>query len=88
VTERIDLQPSADSMLTWDGTVLEIFAGSVSGRFHIKGIADIEVSEGFGRNIMIKNRFGSDVGISYDKERLAEVREFLDQVLAAARSAG
>jgi len=75
-------------MVTWDGTILEFFAGGVSGRFHAKGIADIEVTEGFGRNIMITNRFGSDVGLSYDKKRLAEVREFFDQVLAAARSAG
>jgi hypothetical protein len=32
---------------------------------------------------MIKNRFGTDVGINYDEERLPEVREFVDQVLGS-----
>ena len=87
MAERIEFQPSDDEMVTWDGTILEVFAGSVSSRFHIKGIADIEITEGFGRGILIKNRFGTDVGIGYDKDRLTEVRQFFDQVLAAAQSA-
>ena len=83
MAERLEFQPKDDSLLIFDGTVLEVFAGSVSGRFHIRGIKEIEVSEGFGRNMMIKNRFGTDVGLSYDKDRVDEVREFAEQVLAA-----
>ena len=88
MADYVDLQPSDDSLITFDGSILEVFAGSVSGRFHAKGIEDIEVSTGFGRNIMVKNRFGSDVGLGYDKERLPEIEEFVARVLAAVRSTG
>lgn len=83
MAEQLEFQPKDDTLLIFDGTILEVFAGSVSGRFHIKGITGIEVSEGFGRNMMIKNKFGSDVGLSYDKDRADEVREFAERVLAA-----
>jgi hypothetical protein len=83
VPEPLEIQPTDDSLMRFDGTILEVFAGSVSSRFHIKGIDDIEVTEGRGRGIMIKNRFGTDVGINYDEERLPEVREFVDQVLGS-----
>ena len=86
--EPIEFQPKDDSMMTWDGRILEIFAGSVSSRFHAKGIADIEIKEkGMARGITVENRFGTDVGIGFDKEKLPEVREFVDRVLAEARDA-
>ena len=86
MAERVEFQPKDDAMMTFDGTILEIFAGGVSGRFHIKGIEAIEIIEkGLRRGITITNRFGSDVGIGFDKERLPEVREFVDRVLAAAQ---
>ncbi|MGH2956506.1 MAG: hypothetical protein ACRDL6_05880 [Solirubrobacterales bacterium] len=88
MAEPIEFQPSDDSMMIWDGRILEIFAGSVSSRFHARGISDIEVTEGWGKSIMVKNRFGTDVGIGYDKEKLPEVREFVDRVLAKVQAAG
>jgi hypothetical protein len=84
----IELQPTDDSLVTWDGTILEVFAGSVSSRFHAKGISDLHINEGFGRGVIVKNRFGTDVGFNYDKDRLAEVREFADRVLADVGAAG
>jgi hypothetical protein len=86
MAEPLEIHPTDDSMMIFDGTILEIFAGSVSSRFHVKGIEDIEIKEkGMARGIMVKNRFGSDVGIGYDKEKLPEVREFVDRVLGEAQ---
>jgi hypothetical protein len=83
VAEPIEIQPTDDSLVVFDGTILEVFAGSVSSRFHIKGIDDIQITEGWGRSVMIKNRFGTDVGISYDEERLPDIQAFVDQVLGS-----
>ena len=85
MAEIEEFQPTDDSLLRFDGTVLEVFAGSVSGRFHVRGIEDLQVSEGFGKSLMIKNRFGSDTGLSYDKGRLLELQEFAERVMAVVR---
>ena len=88
MAELLEFQPTDDSMMIFDGTILEILAGGISERFHVKGIEDVEIIEkGLRKGITVTNRFGSDVGITYDKERLPEVREFVDRVLAEAQGA-
>ena len=54
MAEIEEFQPTDKSLLRFDGTVLEVFAGSVSG-------------------------------LSYDKDRLTELREFAERVMAVAR---
>lgn len=85
MVDSLEVQPSDDSLIVFDGTILEVFAGGVQSRIHVRGLEGMEITEGFGRHLMIKNRFGSDSGVSYDKERLPEVRQFTDQVLAAVQ---
>jgi hypothetical protein len=86
MTGAEEFQPADDNLVSWDGTVLEIFQGQASYRYHVKAIEDLHVNEGrVGRGVLVKNRFGSDGMFSYDKERLPEVREFCDRVMAAAR---
>ena len=79
----LEVQPRDNSLIVFDGTILEVFAGGVQIRIHARGLEGIEITEGFGRSLMIKNRFGPDAGVAYDKDRLPELRRFIDQVLAA-----
>ena len=83
MANALEVQPKDDSLIVFDGTILEVFAGGAQSRIHVRGLEGMEITEGFGHSLRIKNRFGSDVGVSYDKERLPELRQFTDQVLAA-----
>ena len=88
MAKALEVQLSDDSLLVFDGTILEVFAGGVQMRVHVRGLEGMEIKEGrtsMGRQLEIKNRFGSDAGLSYDQECLPELREFTDQVLAAAQ---
>ncbi len=81
-----EFQPKDDNLVTWDGTILEIFQSQASYRYHARGIEDMLINEGrIARGVLVKNRFGSDGTFSFDKDRLDEVRGFCDRVMAVAR---
>ena len=93
MADLLEIEPTDDSLMAFDGRILEIFfragnvPGRVSARFHVNGIEAIEITEGWGRSIRVKYRFGSNEGgIAYEKDRLPEVREFADRVMAAAQA--
>ncbi|MEX2193855.1 MAG: hypothetical protein WD844_01090 [Thermoleophilaceae bacterium] len=83
--QKLEVRPTGKTLLVFDGEVLEAFAGGASSRIHAKGIEGVEVKDGRGSGIRIAYRFGPDLGISCDRERVAELQRFADHVLAAAR---
>lgn len=81
-----EFQPADDSLVTWDGTILEIFQSQASYRYHARGIEEMHINDGrIARGVLVKNRFGSDGAFNFDKDRLADVRAFCDRVMTVAR---
>ena len=85
--EELQIQLSKKSMIVFDGAVLEVFGMSDAVRVHIQGLERVEVKEGRTGGFLITNRFGSDYGVSFDKERLPELQEFAARINEAAERA-
>jgi hypothetical protein len=80
--DDLELRPNDKSLLLFDGRLLYVFWNNKDANIiPAAGISNIQIR---GRIMTINNRFGSDVGTSFDKDRREEVEQFTAQVLAAA----
>ena len=80
--DDLELRPNDKSLLLFDGRLLYVFWNNKDANIiPAAGITNIEIGR---RGMTISNRFGSDVGTSFDKDRREEVEQFTAQVLAVA----
>ncbi len=74
---RIEFSPTERSLVVWDGYLLYLFSKGGAEIIPRPGLTDVKVTGGFGRGLHFSNRFGSDIGLEYDKDRKDEVEAFV-----------
>jgi hypothetical protein len=84
VADDLEFEPKEDSLIIFDGKFLYLFANNWESQLiPARGVTDIKVMKGMGRSILVENRLGSSTGLSYDKEKEAEVEAFVERLKGA-----